>query len=67
MKRYFLAVLLLCSCTPNPNPNPDAVVMTNPATSEVVVCRRYPWGSVISDDVEQCVIGYKAEGWVVSR
>ena len=46
---------------------PDVVVMQNPATSETFECRRYPWGSVIADDVEQCVIGFKAAGWIVSR
>jgi hypothetical protein len=45
----------------------ELVVMQNPATSETAECRRYPWGSVIMDDVEQCVIGYKAEGWIVER
>ena len=56
-------LLILCGCASHP----DVVVMKNPATSETFECRRYPWGSVINDDVEQCVIGFTAAGWIVSR
>jgi len=63
MKRCFLALMLLCGCAPQP----DVVVMQNPATSQLFECRRYPWGSVLTDDVEQCVLGFKSEGWFVSR
>jgi len=66
MKRCLITFLLLFGCSPK-LPNPDVVLMRNPATSEIVQCRRYPWGSVVTDDVEQCVIGYKSEGWVVSQ
>jgi hypothetical protein len=66
MKRCLIALLLFSGCSSNSS-HPDVVVMRNPATSEIVQCRRYPWGSVVTDDVEQCVIGYKSEGWIVSR